>query len=127
MFYQGYSVIFIYGFGDNRLIGIRSNWEPTIRIVKIAIRFSTKINIQTLKSVCEDLGVPLAPEKQAGPSTNIEFLGIVIDTVKQELQLPKDKLHRLIDTVRQWESRKSCTQDGSNCSGTAVQNYSLLQ
>ena len=26
---------------DNRLIGIRSNWEPTIRVVKIAIRFST--------------------------------------------------------------------------------------
>ena len=29
---------------DNRLIGIRSNWEPTIRIVKIAIRFSTSPN-----------------------------------------------------------------------------------
>ena len=26
---------------DNRLIGIRLNWEPTIRIAKIAIRFST--------------------------------------------------------------------------------------
>ena len=25
----------------NRLIGIHLNWEPTIRIVKIAIRFST--------------------------------------------------------------------------------------
>ena len=30
---------------DNRLIGIHSNWEPTIRIVKIAIRFSTNVHI----------------------------------------------------------------------------------
>ena len=29
-----------------------------------------------------ELGVPLAPEKQAGPSTTIEFLGITIDTVQ---------------------------------------------
>ena len=50
------------------------------------------INLQTLKSVCEDLGVPLAAEKQAGPSTCIEFLGIIIDTVKQEIWLPRDKL-----------------------------------
>ena len=34
---------FLYMVLDNRLIGIRSNWEPTIRIVKIAIRFSTNI------------------------------------------------------------------------------------
>ena len=37
---------------DNKLIGIRSNWEPTIRIVKIAIRFSTtfycKIHLYSL-------------------------------------------------------------------------------
>ena len=41
------------------------------------------INLQTLKLVCEDLGVPLAAEKQTGPSTCIELLGIIIDSVKQ--------------------------------------------
>ena len=34
---------FLYMVLDNRLVGIRSNWEPTIRIVKIAIRFSTNL------------------------------------------------------------------------------------
>ena len=34
---------FLYMVLDNRLIGIRSNWEPTIRIEKIAIRFSTNL------------------------------------------------------------------------------------
>jgi len=45
-----------------------------------------------LKRVCSELGIPLAPEKQAGPSTVIELLGIVIDTVQQELCCPLDKL-----------------------------------
>ena len=67
-------------------------------------------SLQKLKSVCEDLGIPLASEKEAGPSTNIEFLGFVIDTVKQELQLPKDKLQRLLNEVQQWEARESCTK-----------------
>ena len=45
---------FLYMVLDNRLIGIRSNWEPTIRIVKITIHFSTSVNgsyIITLRSV----------------------------------------------------------------------------
>ena len=57
------------------------------------------INLQKLKVVCGNLGIPLAAEKQAGPSTCIEFLGIIIDTVKQELRLPKDKLDRLLTAV----------------------------
>ena len=56
---------------------------------------------QTLKLVCEDLGVSLAVEKQAGPSTCIELLGIIIDSVKQELWLPRDKLDRLLRVVQQ--------------------------
>ena len=43
------------------------------------------VNLQKLKLVCKYLGIPLAAEKQAGPSTCIEFLGIIIDTVKKEL------------------------------------------
>jgi len=52
-------------------------------------------NLHTLQLVCKDLGVPLAPEKQAGSTSTIEFLGIIIDTVRQELRLPNDKLERL--------------------------------
>ena len=34
---------FLYMVLDNRLIGNRLNWEPTIQIVKTAIRFSTTL------------------------------------------------------------------------------------
>ena len=39
-------------------------------------------HLQILHKVCNDLGVPLAQEKQEGPDTTITFLGITIDTNK---------------------------------------------
>ena len=47
-------------------------------------------HLQILHKVCNDLGVLLAPEKQEGPDTIITFLGITIDTIKQELRLPEE-------------------------------------
>ena len=41
-------------------------------------------NLDTIKSVCLHLGVPLAVEKVEGPSTSLTFLGIVLDTVRME-------------------------------------------
>ena len=67
-------------------------------------------HLQILHKVCNDLGVPLAQEKQEGPDTTITFLGITIDTINQELRLPEEKLKRLLETLSQWEQRKSCTR-----------------
>ena len=67
-------------------------------------------SLQILHKVCKDLGVPLPPEKQEGPSSVITFLGITIDTNCQELRLPEEKLKRLLDTLAQWEQKKSCTR-----------------
>ena len=63
-------------------------------------------NLHTLQSVCKDLGVPLAPEKQAGPTSTIEFLGIIIYTVRQELRLPNDKLEKLKILLATWTPSK---------------------
>ena len=57
-----------------------------------------------------ELGLPAAPSKVAGPSTSITFLGITIDSLKQELRLPEDKLSRLLTTLRLWSSRRSATK-----------------
>ena len=68
-----------------------------------------KANLHTLQTVCAKLGVPLAPEKQEGPTTTLTFLGIVIDTVRGELRLPADKLQCLLSAVDMWLSKKACT------------------
>ncbi len=53
---------------------------------------------------------PLASEKQDGPCPVIVLLGILIDTLKQELRLPEEKLRRLLDMLAEWEKKKSCTR-----------------
>ena len=68
------------------------------------------IGRQTLKSVCDNLGAPLASEKLAGSSTCIEFLGIIIDTVQLELQLTRNNCDRLLRVVRQQHAHKSCAK-----------------
>ena len=66
--------------------------------------------LSTLKRVCQDLGIPLAQDKEDGPCTTIVLLGIVIDTIKGELRLPEDKLRRLLLMVAEWEHRSVCTR-----------------
>ena len=68
-----------------------------------------KANLHKLQLVCSKLGVPLALEKQEGPATSLEFLGIIINTIKGELALPADKLQRLLTMVDAWLTKKVCT------------------
>ena len=63
----------------------------------------------TLKMVCQDLGIPLAPEEE-GPTTKLTLLGIEIDTVKGELRLPEEKLYRLHADLDAWQAKKYCTR-----------------
>ena len=67
-------------------------------------------HLHCLQVVAAELGIPLAPDKQDGPTTTIVFLGIIIDTVRQELRLPEDKLYRLLETVTEWKVRKVCNR-----------------
>ena len=43
---------------------------------------------------CDELGVPIAPEKTVGPSTVLSFAGIELDTCVMEACLPHDKLEK---------------------------------
>jgi len=45
-------------------------------------------NLQTLKVLCADLGLPLALEKVEGPLTAICFIRIILDTVRMQIRLP---------------------------------------
>lgn len=65
-------------------------------------------NLRMLTDLCKTLNLPLAMDKLAGPTTEIVFLGILIDTVKLELRLPPEKLHRLQTMLGKWRSQKHC-------------------
>lgn len=60
-------------------------------------------------SVCSEIGIPMAPEKTVGPVTCLTFLGIELDTVKQEARLPKDKLEKCLGIICDFLKRKKVT------------------
>ena len=53
--------------------------------------------------------LPIAEHKTFGPATSIEFLGIIIDTVKQECSLPSEKINEYSEQLRSLASKKACT------------------
>ncbi|XP_031749215.1 uncharacterized protein LOC116407638 [Xenopus tropicalis] len=65
--------------------------------------------LETLQEVAEQFGVPLAREKTEGPITCLKFLGIEIDTVRQECRLPMDKVLTLKEEVGYAKQAKKVT------------------
>ena len=52
-------------------------------------------NLKECFDLCEQLGVPIAPDKTEGPSTSITYLGFILDTERLELRLPQEKLCKI--------------------------------
>ena len=47
-------------------------------------------DMKAFMRLCEQLGVPLAPDKTVGPTTALQFLGITLDTVSMEARFTDD-------------------------------------
>ena len=83
---------------DDFLLMGAPNTEEGAHVLAIALR------------IFDILGIPVAAHKTEGPSPCITFLGILLDTVAQELRLPPEKIQRLQCLLRLWSSRKACTR-----------------
>ena len=66
--------------------------------------------LRTAVPLCSRLGLPVAPNKVAGPDTSLTFLGIEIDTIRQELRLPQDKISKLKAMLKEWHGRRCPTK-----------------
>ena len=51
-------------------------------------------NLTCFVTMCQSVGVPIAPQKTFGPSTCLPFLGIELDTVSMESCLPPEKIQK---------------------------------
>ena len=65
-------------------------------------------HLDTLTSLCNHLGVPLAEEKLEAPTTCLEYLGILLDSTTLEARLPTDKLENIHQALHRWSSRTRC-------------------
>ena len=63
-------------------------------------------DVAMMLSLCACLGIPVAEDKLEGPGTHITFLGILLDSSKQELSLPPGKLHEIQSLLETWHSKK---------------------
>ena len=57
---------------------------------------------------CDDVGPPVEPEKDEGPTTCITFLGLELNSEALELRLPMEKLSSMRAHLRSWRGRKAC-------------------
>lgn len=67
-------------------------------------------NLHILIQVCQLLGIPLALEKVVGPITVLDFLGILLDTIRMEARLPDEKLARIRSMVKEWLGKSNATK-----------------
>ena len=71
--------------------------------------------LHTALPLCERLGFPVAQEKVVDPATVITFLGIELDSVRQELRLPQDKLERIKTLINRWSKKHCATKHELQC------------
>lgn len=65
--------------------------------------------LETFTSVCQQVGVPIAHDKTVFPSTKITFLGLQIDSVALEIQVPLNKLQLALQKLRFIANQKKVT------------------
>lgn len=59
--------------------------------------------------LAKDIGLPIKSEKTVYPTTTLIFLGLELDTLNFEVQLPQDKLTQLKAEIKKFQARRSAT------------------
>ena len=66
-------------------------------------------SLTSMLSIFKTIGIPIAGGKTQGPSQVLEFMGIVLDTIKMQARLPPDKIEKILASFGDFEKKKSCT------------------
>ena len=65
-------------------------------------------NATLMHAACDQMGLPVEPEKDDRPCTSLLFLDIELDSSAMEIRLPAEKLTRLRKELAGWRARKKC-------------------
>ena len=71
-------------------------------------------HLDTIISICQKLGLPLAVDKIEGPSKLLVFLGILLDSHHMQMRLPEQKPQELKAMIIQWLEKKTYLGDRFN-------------
>jgi hypothetical protein len=67
-------------------------------------------HLQNALVLCEMLGLQAEPSMVEGPATSMIFLGLKIDSVREELRLPAEKLSALKQLLAWWAPKQVATK-----------------
>ena len=65
-------------------------------------------NLQTCVRLCQQLGLPLHPDKLEGPATRLTILGIELDSETLQARLPAKKRDRIVTLLDEWAAKRFC-------------------
>jgi len=65
--------------------------------------------LDTFRLLCSELGVRIKESKTVGPSQQVPFLGLVLDSVTMQLRVGPEKLQAAITSLDSW-----CTRDSAS-------------
>ena len=57
-----------------------------------------------------DLNIPIHPDKTLGPDSVMVFLGITLDSNSMQASLPREKIDRILDILKQFLDKRSITK-----------------
>ena len=60
--------------------------------------------------MCKNLGIPLSLDKTVGPSQQVTYLGIHLDTIKMEASIPEGKIAQYIQDIKSILHSSTCSQ-----------------
>ena len=66
--------------------------------------------VGTFLRVCVSLGIPVALDKLEGPTTSITFLGLELDSNRQEIRLPQTKILQIMAELDRWSGNHKTTK-----------------
>ena len=67
-------------------------------------------NLEIMKSACKNIGFGVQPTKVIGPTQELEYLGITVDSTKMEFKMSQERIYEIISLLRQWIKRKTCSK-----------------
>jgi hypothetical protein len=67
-------------------------------------------NLKLMLETCDELGMKVNPKKVLYPATQMEYLGIIIDSESMCLKMSDERLSDVIDELNLWEQRSYGTK-----------------
>ena len=66
-------------------------------------------SMKTFLKICEDIQMPVSMDKMFWATTQISFLGLLIDSVRQLICIPTEKVSKLVQLIQHTLTRKKVT------------------